>query len=153
MDKWKIGVIALLLCALVGYGVTQNQGNSGDTKPQESPEGHDDTAPTTTASPQAQSTPPLAAQAAAALRPLMNHPAPGWMIKPEYWANTPKPLTLKDIKGHVTLLEFWRSTCPHCEQATPFMKRIYELYSQLGLKVITFHSSSPNVPEENDWNL
>lgn len=136
MEPWKIGVILALIVGMGGY--QYYQANTPAPPPSE-PEKDPDTVKTE--------------------RPfdkLQGQPAPGWNIEPKLWANTPRPINLSDLKGSVTLLEFWRTGCSHCVEAAPFMqKQIYEKFKPHGLKMVTFHSPAkhqdPNDPEL-DWN-
>lgn len=131
MEKWKIVVIILLLGGLLGYGFYQQA-----PRPQVPIE-----APNTTPKPE----PPVIPA---------GQPMPKWDIPQEFWANTPKPITPADVKGSVTLIEFWRAGCSHCEEAAPFMESLYKQYSARGLKMVTFHSpakSSGPDSEEGNW--
>jgi thiol-disulfide isomerase/thioredoxin len=138
MDKWKILVIALLLGLLPGYNAYQRYAASQQTQ-------------------QAQSNPTPASKSPskpASKSDLIGKPAPDWSIPAEYWVNTPKPLTLADVKGHVTILEFWRADCSHCQESAPLMEGLYKQYQPRGLRLIAFHA--PGRPEdaesrENNW--
>src|SRR3712207_4929664 len=100
MDKWKILLIVVLLGGLAGYGFYQ-QATVGETQMgmPANPEPPED--PTK--------------------GPLVGKPASAWNIPAGSWMNTPQPISLQDMKGHVTILEFFRIECPHCEDAAPFM--------------------------------
>jgi thiol-disulfide isomerase/thioredoxin len=55
------------------------------------------------------------------------------------------------LKGHVTLIEFFRINCPHCSQeAAPLLKKLHAKYSSRGLKIIAFHAPGKS-PNEHDW--
>ena len=45
------------------------------------------------------------AQATTVMKPLLNQVAPQLMVAE--WMNTPNPITAKDLRGKVVLLEFW----------------------------------------------
>ena len=129
MEKWKILVIIGLLAALPVYGYLQNK---------------QATAPPTAA---ATPTPPPVTE-------MVGQPAPAWSIPAEHWANTAKPIRLEDVTGSVTLLEFWRAECSHCQEAAPFIESLHEKYGPKGLRIIGFQS--PNVKNtttvEHRWN-
>src|SRR5688572_8658565 len=121
MDTWKVVVIIALIFGLGGYGYYQANAPA-PTPPIPTP-------------------PPEEGPIRKAFGELVGKPAPAWNIDPKLWANTPKPITLKDLKGSVTLLEFWRTGCSHCREAAPFLqKQVYEKFRPNGLKVVTFHS-------------
>jgi thiol-disulfide isomerase/thioredoxin len=56
------------------------------------------------------------------------------------WANS-KPLSIKDLKGGVVLLDCWTYTCVFCLRTIPIMKRLQEKYSKYGFQVIQAHSA------------
>ena len=131
MEPWKIGVILALIVGLGGYKYYE-----------------------TNAPPPAPAPTPNPEEIVIGQRfdKMVGQPAPAWDIEPKLWGNTPKPITLNDLKGSVTLIEFWRTGCSHCRAAAPFMqKRVFEKYKPNGLKVVTFHSpakhADPNDPE------
>ena len=70
------------------------------------------------------------------------------------WFNTPgdKPLTLKSMRGHVVLVDFWTYTCINCIRTLPFVKGLYAHYHKYGLDVVgvetpefTFEQDASNV--------
>ena len=145
MDKWKIGVSILLVVGLGFYGFYQNNppsaANSSETN------GNGDNKSNTDSKNPPPAPPDVQKDA------LLNKPAIDWNIAPEYWVNTPHPITLKDLKGSVTLLEFWRANCIHCQEAAPFMRELYDHWHPRGLKMVTFESpGQPNADNlENNW--
>jgi thiol-disulfide isomerase/thioredoxin len=56
------------------------------------------------------------------------------------WANS-KPLSIKDLKGRVVLLDCWTHTCIFCLRTIPIMKRLQEKYLKYGFQVIQAHSA------------
>ena len=56
------------------------------------------------------------------------------------WANS-KPLSIKDLKGRVVLLDCWTHTCIFCLRTIPIMKRLQKKYSRYGFQVIQAHSA------------
>src|SRR5690606_29511994 len=87
---------------------------------------------------------------------IVGKPAPELNIPAKYWANTnDEPITLEQLKGEVVLLEFWRATCPHCKDASPFITSLSEKYGAQGLRVIGIHSPGSNPDPnfiENKWD-
>jgi len=55
------------------------------------------------------------------------------------WVNT-KPLSLKDLRGKVVLVDFWEYTCINCIRTFPYLRRWHELYGPLGLVIIGVHT-------------
>jgi thiol-disulfide isomerase/thioredoxin len=129
MEKWKLVFIILLLSGVVGYGFYQQN--------------------TASPLPDVEATPQPSEDPAKSF--LLGKPAPAWNIPAGSWMNTPQPISLEDVKGHITLLEFFRIECPHCRQAVPFMHSLYSKYQPQGLKIVTFQSPG-KAPAENDWS-
>jgi len=61
------------------------------------------------------------------------------------WINS-EPLKLKDLRGHVVLIEFWTFGCYNCRNTLPFIKGWYDRYHDKGLTLIGVHS--PEFEEE-----
>jgi cytochrome c biogenesis protein CcdA/thiol-disulfide isomerase/thioredoxin len=70
------------------------------------------------------------------------------------WFNTPgdKPLTMKSLRGHVVLVDFWTYTCINCLRTLPFLKGLYATYHRYGLNIVgvetpefTFEQDASNV--------
>ena len=58
------------------------------------------------------------------------------------WLNTPddKPLTLKELRGKVVLVDFWTYTCINCIRTLPFITSWYDKYEKDGFVVIGIHT-------------
>jgi thiol-disulfide isomerase/thioredoxin len=72
-------------------------------------------------------------------------PAPKLSKAPELeggvaWLNTGKPLTLKDLKGKVVLLDFWTLCCINCIHVMPDIEKLEKKYAN-ELVVIGVHSA------------
>lgn len=128
MEKWKIGVIALLLCALAGYGISQQKTENPIGPPQ----------PVATPAPSKWTGKPL----------------PAWP-KITQWINTPAPVKLENWRGNVVFVEIFRTECPHCQDAAPFLVALNQRYKSRGLKMVSIQAPSksddPQNPEAN-WN-
>jgi thiol-disulfide isomerase/thioredoxin len=67
------------------------------------------------------------------------------------WFNT-KPLTLKELRGKVVLIDFWTYTCINCQRTLPYLKSWYEKYHDKGLVIIGVHTPEFEF-EKNPKNL
>ena len=56
------------------------------------------------------------------------------------WLNTPKKISLKDLKGKIVLLDFWTYCCINCMHVIPDLKKLEAKYPQ-ELVVIGVHSA------------
>jgi cytochrome c biogenesis protein CcdA/thiol-disulfide isomerase/thioredoxin len=72
------------------------------------------------------------------------------------WFNTPggRGLSLRSLRGHVVLVDFWTYTCINCIRTLPFLKGLYATYHRYGLEVVgvespefTFEQSAGNVAQ------
>ena len=63
--------------------------------------------------------------------------APDFQCK--LWLNS-SPLTLRELRGKVVLIDFWEYTCINCVRTFPYLRRWNELYGPLGLVVIGVHT-------------
>jgi cytochrome c biogenesis protein CcdA/thiol-disulfide isomerase/thioredoxin len=68
----------------------------------------------------------------------------------EHWFNTPgdRPLTLRQLRGHVVLVDFWTYSCINCIRTFPYLKAWDERYRKDGLTIVGVHS--PEFPFERD---
>ncbi len=76
-------------------------------------------------------------------------------VAPEFsgitkWLNTDHPLTLKELKGKVVLIDFWTYTCINCIRTLPHVTSWYEKYKDKGFIVIGVHT--PEFEFEKDTN-
>lgn len=55
------------------------------------------------------------------------------------WLNS-KPLTAKELKGKVVLVDFWDYSCINCIRAVPYVRAWAEKYKASGLVVIGVHT-------------
>ncbi|HVF89465.1 MAG TPA: thioredoxin-like domain-containing protein [Blastocatellia bacterium] len=56
------------------------------------------------------------------------------------WLNTERPLSLRDLRGKVVLLDFWTYCCINCMHIIPDLKKLEEKYAK-ELVVIGVHSA------------
>ena len=54
------------------------------------------------------------------------------------WLNTPgdQPLTMKGLRGHVVLIDFWTYSCINCQRSLPHVEAWYQRYHKDGLDII-----------------
>jgi len=74
-----------------------------------------------------------------------DNPAPPRMKAPELtgglaWLNTGKPLSLKELKGKIVLLDFWTLCCINCIHIMPDLAKLEKKYAN-ELVVIGVHSA------------
>lgn len=55
------------------------------------------------------------------------------------WLNS-KPLTPKELRGKVVLVDFWEYTCINCIRTFPYLRRWNQLYAPDGLVIIGVHT-------------
>ena len=88
------------------------------------------------------------------LAPLVGKAAPRWVISKKNWTNSPNAIWLGGLTGHVTVIEFLRINCSHCQDAVPARRMLYLKYHKLGMEMVGFQSpgdiNDPN-NSENDW--
>lgn len=63
----------------------------------------------------------------------------------EAWHNS-KPLTMRQLRGKVVLIDFWTYSCINCLRTLPHVTRWYDQYKDKGLVVVGVHS--PEFPFE-----
>lgn len=68
-----------------------------------------------------------------------NYPAPEFTGITK-WLNPEKPLSLKDLRGKVVLVDFWTYTCINCIRTLPFVTSWYDKYKDQGFVVIGVHT-------------
>ncbi len=66
------------------------------------------------------------------------------------WFNTPggEPLSLRELRGEVVLVDFWTYTCINCIRTLPYLKAWDERYRKDGLRIVGVHT--PEFPFERD---
>lgn len=59
-------------------------------------------------------------------------------MAPEFSAPNPegKTLSLKEMKGKVTIIDFWAAWCGPCRRENPNVVKVYEKYHEKGLEII-----------------
>jgi thiol-disulfide isomerase/thioredoxin len=67
----------------------------------------------------------------------------------QQWLNS-NPLSVADLKGSVTLIQFWTFACINCQRTLPYVVDWHGKYAAKGLRVIGIHT--PEFPFERDIN-
>jgi thiol-disulfide isomerase/thioredoxin len=57
------------------------------------------------------------------------------------WLNTDKPLSIKDLRGQVVVLDFWTYCCVNCMHVLPILRDLEERHANDPLVVIGVHSA------------
>jgi thiol-disulfide isomerase/thioredoxin len=55
------------------------------------------------------------------------------------WLNSP-PLTLRQFRGRIVLLDFWDFTCVNCLRTLPYITAWHRRYQPLGVQVLGIHA-------------
>ncbi|MEZ6060232.1 MAG: thioredoxin-like domain-containing protein [Planctomycetaceae bacterium] len=83
-------------------------------------------------------------------------PAPDAVVVPDGileggsgWLNTSKPLTMKELRGKIVLLDFWTYCCINCMHVLPDLKFLEEKYPN-ELVVIGVHSAKFDNEKDSD---
>jgi len=129
MEKWKLAVIAALLCSFAGYGWLLNTPHSTTNGAGAPPL----VTPTTF-------TPPAPSKYDGQTIPSLSG------IKT--WANTKTPVDFSTYRGHPILFEVFRTECEHCQDAAPFLAQLHARYAPRGVEFLAVQSASDN-PEPN----
>lgn len=65
------------------------------------------------------------------------------------WFNTPgdRPLSLRGLRGHVVLVDFWTYSCINCIRTLPYLNTWYRRYHSKGFEIVGVHT--PEFPFEH----
>jgi cytochrome c biogenesis protein CcdA/thiol-disulfide isomerase/thioredoxin len=55
------------------------------------------------------------------------------------WYNS-QPLTLKDLRGKVVLVDFWTYSCINCQRTLPYIRTWWDKYKDQGLVIVGVHA-------------
>jgi len=72
-------------------------------------------------------------------------------MAPNFSAPDPdgKQLSLNEIKGKATIIDFWASWCGPCRRENPNVVKVYEKYKDKGLEIISVSLDRPG--QKNRW--
>ena len=65
------------------------------------------------------------------------------------WFNS-RPLTLKDLRGKVVLVDFWTYTCINCLRTLPYLRAWDERYRDRGLTIVGVHTPEFAFEKDSD---
>ena len=72
---------------------------------------------------------------------------PDYGIAPDFtgtgrWFNTPggRPLSLRELRGKVVLIDFWTYTCINCVRTLPYLRAWNDRYARDGLVIVGVHT-------------
>ena len=68
-------------------------------------------------------------------------------LEPTDWVNS-QPFRLADVRGRVTLVEFWTYDCINCQRVIPTLIQWHQTYAARGLLIVGVHT--PEFPHEGD---
>lgn len=64
---------------------------------------------------------------------------PDWSV--DQWFNTPKPLSLTDVRGKVVVIEAFQMLCPGCvSHGLPIAQQVHEVFPKDEVAVIGLHT-------------
>lgn len=76
-------------------------------------------------------------------------------IAPEFSAPTPegKILSLSEVRGKITLIDFWAAWCGPCRRENPNIVKVYEKYHDKGLEIIgvSLDGNTRQADPKADW--
>ncbi len=55
------------------------------------------------------------------------------------WTNS-KPMSIKDLRGQVAIINIWVHSCINCHNSLPTLKKWYAAYKNQGLEIIGVHT-------------
>jgi cytochrome c biogenesis protein CcdA/thiol-disulfide isomerase/thioredoxin len=55
------------------------------------------------------------------------------------WFNS-KPLTIKELRGKVVIVDFWTFACYNCQNTRPYVRALYDKYKDQGLVILGIHT-------------
>jgi len=81
---------------------------------------------------------------------LVGQRAPSWRFARSSWINTRRPIRWSKLAGRVTVIEFSRIDCSHCQAVAPSRRALHRKYRKRGPRMIGFQSPGIS-PAENSW--
>ena len=147
MEKWKLGIIGLLLVGLLGYGIMQQKSEATVNSPVPGATSASGDAPKDGSAKNENKAAKFIGQT------LGSDQFPEWSeLGP--WQNSSQAVTVDSLKGQPALIEFFRIGCSHCQEAAPFMEALYQRYHPRGLKMVAVQSPADYkdlTNEETQW--
>jgi thiol-disulfide isomerase/thioredoxin len=78
---------------------------------------------------------------------------PGTVRAPEFsesWLNS-SPLTMRELRGQVVLVDFWDYTCVNCIRTLPYLAEWHRRYASKGLRIIGVHTPEFSFARTGDF--
>ena len=75
-------------------------------------------------------------------------PAPAFRDTQRWFNTGGRSLSLRELRGHVVLIDFWTYTCINCIRTLPALKAWYSRYHDKGLEIVGVHT--PEFSFEHD---
>jgi cytochrome c biogenesis protein CcdA/thiol-disulfide isomerase/thioredoxin len=66
------------------------------------------------------------------------------------WLNTPRPLSMRGLRGKVVLVDFWTYSCINCLRTLPHLKAWDQTYRSQGLAIVGVHTPEFAFEQEED---
>src|SRR5207244_136812 len=57
------------------------------------------------------------------------------------WLNAPKPLSMRELRGHVVVLDFWTYCCVNCMHVLPVLDALEKKHARDPFVVVGVHSA------------
>lgn len=67
----------------------------------------------------------------------------------EHWVNSP-PLSVRDLRGQVVVVEFWTFGCVNCRRSIPWVKSVEEKFAGRPFTVVGIHTPEFDYEKDRD---
>ena len=77
-----------------------------------------------------------------------DYPAPDF-VGIDAWFNS-EPLSVRELRGDVVLVDFWTYSCINCIRTLPHLRELYARYHSAGLEIVGVHSPEFDFEKDED---